>query len=170
MTAAPLIILASARKNSNTEKFIDVVFAGTDHKLIDLLDYAVSPYNYQHKHPAEDTFISVIDEILQHKTIVFATPVYWYSMSGLLKTFLDRTTDLIKVHKDRYKQLKGRSTFLLAVGSDATLPDGFDIPFQLTSKYFGMAYQGHIYSPSSVIKTFDRTELQLFTDKIQSVK
>jgi len=170
MASTPLVIVASARKNSNTKKFVDTVFTGIDHNVIDLLDFKVTPYDYLHTYPEDDSFLKIIEEILLHKTIVFATPVYWYSHSGTLKIFLDRFTDLLKVHKDHYKKLKGKSVFLLAVGSDATLPDGFEIPFKLTSKYFGMRFGGCIYSPSSVMRTFSRQEIQVFTDQITEAK
>lgn len=44
--------------------------------------------------------------------IVFATPVYWYAMSGRMKIFFDRFTDLLYTHKSIGKNLKGKKLFI----------------------------------------------------------
>lgn len=67
--------------------------------------------------------------MLHDDKIIFATPVYWYSMSGLMKTFFDRLTDLVTIQKSVGRKLKGKETFLFAVGTDDLLPAGFTIPF-----------------------------------------
>ena len=145
MPNKPLIILGSSRKKSDTKKFLDVVIADIDHTLIDLLDYPVSGYDYSHNYPANDSYPKIITEVLNHNTIVFATPVYWYSMSALMKTFFDRFSDLVTYKKEIGRLLKGKSTLLLAVGADLELPHGFESPFKLTSAYLDMQFLGSIY-------------------------
>ena len=145
MENIPVILLASARKDSDTKKFIEKVFSNTEYKVIDLLDFTVLPYDYSHQYSEKDEFFKIIEELMQHETIVFATPVYWYSMSGLMKTFFDRLTDLVTIKKTSGRDLKDKSTFLVAVGTDKELPVGFDKPFELTSWYLHMLYLGHIY-------------------------
>ena len=161
-------MLASARKESDTKKFVNVVFADIDHKLTDLSDFEIAPYNYLNKYPGNDNFLKVIAEILNHRIIVFATPVYWYAMSGLMKTFFDRLNDLVTSQKPLGRKLKGKVIFLLAVGSDEELPIGFEIPFQSTAQYFHMAYGGSIYQ--STKKSTSQSELasrvRQFIDKI----
>jgi len=106
---------------------------------------------------------------LQHRVVVFATPVYWYAMSGILKTFFDRLTDLVTVQKYSGRKLEGKSVFVLTVGSDEKLPDGFEIPFELTSQYFDMDYKGCIYH--STQKSISQNEIEdiinLFKNKIE---
>lgn len=145
MKDRPLVILASARKQSDTRHFINKVFANNDYQLIDLLDFHISPYDYSNSYPDTDNFSKVINELLQHQVIVFATPVYWYAMSGLMKTFIDRFTDLVTIKKQLGRQLQGKLIFLLTVGTDPRLPNGFEIPFKLTSDYLNMTYQDCIY-------------------------
>jgi len=145
MKNIPVILLASARKDSDTKKFIEKVFSNTEYKVIDLLDFTVLPYDYSHQYSEKDEFFKIIEELMQHETIVFATPVYWYSMSGLMKTFFDRLTDLVTIKKEYGRQLKDKSTFLIVVGTDKGLPVGFDKPFELSSRYLKMSYQGSIY-------------------------
>ena len=145
MKKIPVIILASARKDSDTRKFLEKLFKNTEYKIIDLLDFTVLPYDYDHKYSSDDEFFKIIEEIMLHDVIVFATPVYWYSMSGLMKTFFDRLTDLVTIKKEYGRQLKDKSTFLVVVGTDKVLPGGFDKPFELSSRYLKMSYQGSIY-------------------------
>lgn len=145
MSEKPLVILASARKLGDTRNFLNKVFAAYEYELIDLLDVHISPYNYSNGYSDADEFLKVIDVLLKHRIVVFATPVYWYAMSGLMKTFFDRFTDLVTSKKYLGKQLHGKYTFLLAVGADEELPAGFEAPFKLTSGYLNMNYQGSIY-------------------------
>ena len=153
MTLKPIILLASARKDSDTKGFLDKVFKNTDHKIIDLLDFSILHYDYNHQYSAEDEFFKIIEEeVLPHQSIVFATPVYWYTMSGLMKIFFDRLTDLVTIKKQLGRQLKGKSTFLLAVGTDEEMPAGFETPFKLTSVYLNMSYEGCIYHSTKTSK------------------
>jgi multimeric flavodoxin WrbA len=61
--------------------------------------------------------------MIEHDAIVFATPVYWYAMSGLMKVLFDRFTDLVTVRKDLGRRLRGRRVFLIACGTDPDLPN-----------------------------------------------
>ena len=110
-----------------------------------MLDYTIFPFNYEYLYPAEDQFSDVIDLLLNYNTIVFATPVYWYSMSSVLKTFMDRLTDLVTINKAIGRKLKGKSLKVMAIGTDAELPAGFEVPFKSTAKYFDMIFDGCLY-------------------------
>ena len=144
----PLIILGSARKNGDTRKLVDQVFSDTEYELIDLLDYTIYPYNYKEEYPEDDQFMGVAERMFDHQALVFATPVYWYSMSGQMKIFFDRMTDLIRSKAENRPRFKGRKMFLLAVSASDELPDGFELPFSETADYLDMEYGGAYFSPS----------------------
>ena len=144
----PLIILGSARKNSDTQKLIELVFDDKEYNLIDLLDYSITHYNYGEEYPTTDEFLTIIEQMLNHDTIVFATPVYWYSMSSYMKVFFDRLTDIVSSQKHLGRKLKGKQVTLLAVSNSDTLPKGFEVPFSDTAKYLDMEYLGCFFSPS----------------------
>jgi len=143
----PIIILASNRRESNTEKLLTKLFADNTYRLINLLDYHIQPYSYSGTYHADDSFNDIVSVMLQYDDIIFATPVYWYAMSGLLKTFMDRLTDIVTIQKAIGKQMQGKTLFVIAVGSDPHLPQGFEVPFLLTARYFGMVYKGCTYKP-----------------------
>lgn len=145
MNENPLIILGSARQQSDTKVYVDFLFNEVNYTIADLLNFNISSFNYSGNYPDNDEFDNLMEKILDYKTIVFATPVYWYSMSGLMKNLFDRLTDIVTVKKEIGRKLSGKSIFLIAVGTDEILPDGFEIPFSLTAKYFDMFYKGNVY-------------------------
>lgn len=151
MPSKSLIILASARKSSDTATFVKSLFDDDSVTVVDLLDYNISPYRYDGQYPEDDNFLEVIERMLVHNRIVFATPVYWYAMSGSMKTFFDRFTDIVTIRKEIGRQLNGKQTFLIAVGADDALPVGFEEPFRLTSLYLGMEFIASLYCKTSEI-------------------
>lgn len=144
-TTLPLVLLASARPASNTAAFVRQVFAEVAYELVDLRELPLYPYSYLGHYPADDAFPALAQQLGQHATIVLATPVYWYAMSGILKNFFDRLTDLITIAKPLGRQLRGKRLVVLAVGADAALPPGFAEPFRLTASYLNMNFGGIFY-------------------------
>lgn len=138
-------ILGSARGESDTQALLEAMLAGRPATRIDLRDLEIQQYEYAGV-MARDGFGTVVDALTAHTRIVFATPVYWYAMSGRMKVLFDRFSDLVTVQKDLGRQLKGRTVFVLACGSDARLPDGFEVPFMETAAYLDMTYGGVFYA------------------------
>lgn len=139
-----LVILGSARSESNTFKAIEKHLPFSQYTLIDLLKYEVLPYSYDGYGP-EDDFLKIVQIMIESDVIVFATPVYWYAMSGSMKKFFDRFSDLITGQKLFGRALAGKETWLFASGSDEVLPVGFEVPFKRTSEYFDMNYKQALY-------------------------
>lgn len=120
-----------------------------EYELIELHSKNIYHYEYQTELKQNDDFQSIALKMLEADSIVFATPVYWYAMSGRLKVFFDRLTDLLYAHKAICKKLKGKSAYLIATGSDSELPEGFEIPFRRTSEYFEMNFKKSFYLKSN---------------------
>jgi multimeric flavodoxin WrbA len=141
-----IVLVGTARNDSNTLKAVRELSLFKDAEVIQLHELTVDPYCYDHRESRDsDDFLKIVHRLIAADTIVFATPVYWYAMSGTMKTFFDRLTDLITTSKSLGRSLAGKLTFLLATGSDADLPEGFEVPFKRTSEYFGMSYKGSYY-------------------------
>lgn len=157
-TGKILLILGSSRKDGDTRRFANSVFKNIEHRCIDLLDLKISYYDYSHAYPGDDQFALLTQAVLSHEKIVFATPVYWYAMSGLMKTVFDRITDLVTYQKETGRQLKGKKVYLLAMGADPQLPPGFEVPFRLTAKYLDMHYKGSVYCSEEILPMTDETE------------
>ena len=162
MTTETIILLGSARKDSHTRTLLRNVFNGIPHDLVDLLDFEIAPFDYNAKYPASDQFQELADRMVSAKNIIFATPVYWYSMSGILKNFMDRFTDLITVEKQKGRALSGKNMYLFSVGADQFHPDGFEVPFRETARYLGMKYHEGVYI-SSRAENFEAVQLAVDT-------
>jgi GrpB-like predicted nucleotidyltransferase (UPF0157 family) len=140
-----LAILGAAEGGKNTLDYIESLFANNDLEVIDLNTMEVESYKY--KAPDEqDDFISIIEKFIDADRVVFATPVYWYAMSGIMKDFIDRFSDLLGGnHKELGEKLYGKKIDLLSTGSDLEIPNGFSVPFNLTAVYFGMDFMSVYY-------------------------
>jgi multimeric flavodoxin WrbA len=140
-----LVILGSARRESDTKKFARSVFARKECVFLDLCDYAIEEYKYDGNYSAADQFAEVMSAILSHDIIVFCTPVYWYAMSARMKILFDRFTDCLTIDKEKGRKLRGRKVAMLSVGTDLEIPEGFEIPFSRTADYLGMKYVAGAY-------------------------
>ncbi|VAX38270.1 hypothetical protein MNBD_UNCLBAC01-2044 [hydrothermal vent metagenome] len=138
------IILGTSRKNGNTSQLVDVFLQNTKADVFNLSDFIMSPFDYEHNNLSDD-FLSLIDKVLNYEYIIFATPVYWYSMSAQMKIFFDRMSDLVMIEKERGRKLRGKFCALIATGYDNVPAECFEKPFVLSADYFGMLYKGMLY-------------------------
>jgi hypothetical protein len=141
-------ILGSARGESHTQELLELVVAGRPATRIDLRDLDIRQYEYDSAMERDD-FGKVVNAMIGHARIVFATPVYWYAMSGRMKVCFDRFTDLVTVRQDLGRQLNGRTMFVLACGSEKMMPPGFEVPFRESSRYLHMTYGGAFYAQTA---------------------
>jgi multimeric flavodoxin WrbA len=141
-----LIILGSSRKDGNTKKVVDKLKSLSDFEILCLNDYKIGYYDYNHKN-RDDDFVKLIRRILdQYDTFIFATPVYWYSMSGIMKVFFDRITDLLDCEKELGRKLRNKNMAVLTSSIGDNLGEHFWIPFTKTAEYLGMNYIGNIHT------------------------
>lgn len=135
-----LIIFGSARADGDTSKVTRALAAELEATVVDLLDYHVAAYSYEGTYPEADNFISLLEEALAYDHLVLASPVYWYTMSAQLKTFLDRFTDLLTTHKYLGRQLRGKQLSVLSCANDGQVNDSFYDAFRLSAAYLDMRY------------------------------
>ncbi len=140
-----LIIFGSSRSHGDTRKVADAFAKLTGADLIDLNDYNISYFDYEHRNQHDD-FLVVFQKLLQYDQIIFATPVYWYTMSAVMKTFFDRISDVLKIRKDLGRQLRGKRMMVISSSSDNKEYPGFDLPFSRSAEYLGMHYDGYMHA------------------------
>ncbi len=120
-----IIVFGSSRSNGRTLEAIKMI---TDDALIvDLNTLKISPYDYEHRN-IDDDYLPLMKKVVEHDLIILATPVYWYSMSAQMKTFIDRLNDLLEVGKDIGRKLRGKRLFVIA-SLGTSMPKGFEEPF-----------------------------------------
>jgi hypothetical protein len=139
-----VVILGSSRGDGNTARAVRLALP--DAQTCDLSGQSVAPYDYGGVYPDGDRFIAIAESMTRAADIVLATPVYWYTMSGQMKLFLDRWSDLITTRKDMGRALAGRRLWLLATSPEAEWPAGFEAPFRLTAEYMHMRYAGGVHA------------------------
>lgn len=140
-----IIIQGSARSDGNTSKIVRVISGHFNADIIDLNTKIINPYHYEHIH-MDDDFLPIIKKVVNYDLIVFATPVYWYSMSGLMKNFFDRISDCLKIEKETGRLLRGKKVIAVSCGSDSNETEGFFVPFKESAHYLGMEYLGDLHT------------------------
>ena len=166
-------MLASSRSDGNTRLALDILREGYESEFVDLLQKRVATYDYNYGN-RDDDFLPLARLLNQHDPIVFATPIYWYTMSAQLKVFLDRATDLLRYREEReYGKLGhglvGRKVFLLSTGAEEEIPPAFEEPFRLTFEYLEMQWCGNLYVPfleDAIVSDFERARIREFAQRI----
>lgn len=162
-----VIIQGSSRSNGNTNKIVSFVQKETGFDLIDLKSKQIKGFDYHFKN-MDDDFLPLMKEIVhKYQVIIFATPVYWYAMSGMMKNFFDRITDCLKIEKETGKKLRGKSMGMISCGSDSDLKKGFEMPFVESAHYLGMNYIGsiHTWLENEIISESLKKELHAFIEE-----
>lgn len=165
-----VVVLGSSRSFGNTRQVIDAFGSiEKDIDIIDLNNYDIGYFDYEFKN-ANDDFFPLMEKVLAYDTIVFATPIYWYTMSAQLKTFFDRISDLLKgENKPVGRKFRGKAMAVISCGSDDTIFDGFIMPFKESADYLGMHYKGHAHTwvaENSVIPKEVKDRLQSLANTI----
>jgi multimeric flavodoxin WrbA len=141
-----VIIQGSSRNDGNTKKIVEQVRDKSGFDLIELSDKNIGPFDYDFAN-SDDDFLPLMRHIVEHyDLIIFATPVYWYSMSGILKNFFDRITDCLQLEKETGRQLRGKMMAMISCGSDVHLDEAFKTPFKSSADYLGMHYLGDVHT------------------------
>lgn len=116
-------------------------------KFQDLNELVIMPYDYEHEN-RDDDFLGFMKHVVDsYDTIILASPVYWYSMSGIMKNFLDRFTDLLTIKKEMGRQLRGKSLLTVSVSKSDDCPEEYPMPFKRSAEYLGMNWKGYAHFP-----------------------
>lgn len=139
----PIIIFGSSRSDGDTLQAIKTVIRDQPIPIVDLRDLNIAYYDYNYAN-AKDDFIPLAEKMVCHNPIVLATPVYWYTMSATMKTFIDRWSDLLDIRKDIGRRLTNKELYVItSYGTD--MPRGFEDAFSQTCDYLDMQYKGCYY-------------------------
>jgi len=146
MNKNKLILQASSNAKGNTYKIVTYLNQDNQFDIIDLSTKNIGHFNYNFEN-ANDDFLPLMEEIIEkYDTIVFATPVYWYSMSGILKVFFDRLSDLLHYKKELGRKLRGKKMAMISNSGENDRRDSFEMPFIESAKYLGMEYLGDTHA------------------------
>ena len=160
-----VIISGSSRNDGDTKTLTNELVKKSNWDSIDLNDYNIGYYDYMYQNRNDD-YIKLMQKIIKkYDTLVFATPVYWYSMSGIMKVFFDRITDLLEIEKDLGRKLRGKNMAAISCSIGNNLGDIFWLPFSETANYLGMEYLGNLHT---ITGKKNDLELENFINQIES--
>lgn len=123
MSKRVLILTTSARRGGNSDKLAEAFEkgakeAGNTVTVIRVADKHIEPCRgclscqQTYRCSIHDDMKAIIEAMMASDVICFTTPIYFYEMSGLLKTLLDRTNP---VYPQDYPF---RDIYLLAAAAD----------------------------------------------------
>lgn len=159
METKTVIIVGSSRTAGNTNRIAREIASKFGFDLINLSDYSYSYYDYESNN-LDDDFLPLIRKIISnYDTLIFATPVYWYSMSGVMKVFFDRFSDLIRIEKETGRKFRGKKMAVLSNSHDSVIEDEFYIPFKKSAAYLGMEYIGQQHFNADLKNKITKEEL-----------
>lgn len=162
--------MGSARSDGATRILADYIIGIKGCDLVDLRKKKIGYFDYDFNH-SQDEFMSLVTSIIEkYDTIIFATPVYFYAMSAIMKNFFDRLGDLIYKHKELGRRLRGKSMAMISCGAGNYLQEGFQMPFRETARYLGMNYLGDVHGwlEQNEIPEEVKRSLEEFLDQLSS--
>lgn len=117
-----LIISASPRRNGNSDILCDRFAQGAKENghHVEKVFIASKNIGYcrgcgvcnsTHKCVQKDDMAEILDKMVNADVIVLATPVYFYTMDGQMKTFIDRTVP-------RYTEIKNKDFYFIMTAAD----------------------------------------------------
>jgi multimeric flavodoxin WrbA len=138
-----IALFASSRRHGNTGQLIDRIAHEIGIEVVDLAEKRISPYDYEHRNRADD-FEPLMKRVLAFDQILFATPVYWYSVSPPMKVFLDRISDFLDLPDllDDGRRLRGKRAYVACTSIYDEAPASFVGAFADTFNYLGMRFEG----------------------------
>lgn len=147
-----LVLQGSSRENGNTEQLSQLVLQGIPHTQIHLREKNIRAIHDQRHDPegftaVDDDYDAIVEAVLEHDVIVFATPIYWYGMSGFMKDFVDRWSQSLRDKRYSFKQaLAQKQAFVITTGGDDPRVKGLPLiqQFQYIFGFVGMPFAGYI--------------------------
>ncbi|MDA0149781.1 flavodoxin family protein [Vibrio sp. LaRot3] len=162
-----IILFSSANKQGNTAQAIAALEVDHAVDLIDIDQLSISPFNYQSDYPNDD-FYPLVEKILNAQNIVFASPVYWHSVTAPMKALIDRMTELLEVpeFKPKARALASKRAFVLASSASPELCPIFSGFFERLFAYFNMEFGGALHAASRDGFYVDPQQLAQFSAKL----
>jgi multimeric flavodoxin WrbA len=141
-----LFINSSPNPHGNTARLAAALLEGKEYETLNLAEHRI--YGYGQQFP-DDQFMEVIDKIRAAKTIVIGSPLYWHNLSGLLRSFLDRTYGPFE-----QGEFRGREMYAIVQGAapEKWMLDACEYTLSRFAGICGFDYKGMVTSVSEAKK------------------
>ena len=140
-----IILFASSRRNGNTGKLTDRIASALGVEVVDLGKKEISAFDYEHKNRKDD-FEPLMEKILDFEKVIFASPIYWYSVAPSMKIFIDRISDYLDLPDllEDGRKLRGKRGYVICTSASDQPDEPFVNAFKETFTYLGMEFGGYI--------------------------
>jgi len=149
--------VGSPRKGGNTDALVEQVLAGAtdagyETEKVYLVDYDLTPIDPVYGEDTnwtdsrQDAADQLIDRMVAADAVVLGTPVYWFSVSGLLKLFIDRWS-LYQRGDERLRDLTAGKKLVVVVAmadSNASYLEAVLAPLRYAAKWLKMQWAGEV--------------------------
>ncbi|QKS72940.1 NAD(P)H-dependent oxidoreductase [Paenalkalicoccus suaedae] len=131
-----LVLLGSTRNASNSTLLAARLTQGVPHTTARLTDYTINPIvDQRHDEggftPVDDDFKELARHMINHDRIIFATPLYWYGMSGPMKNFVDRWSQYLRDTSMPFKaSLAEKEAYVIITGGPHSKSKGLPLVTQ----------------------------------------
>ncbi len=139
------VVQCSSRSTGDTNMLSQYILDNNNIRFLDLNSKQIAQYRYDDANLGDDFLPTISELISESDVMIFLTPIYWYSMSGLMKTFFDRISELLKDEKSLGRQLRGKHLGYMSMSNDREIDYDFDMPIRKSASYLGMHYRGYLH-------------------------
>lgn len=127
MNKKVLILSSSPRRHGNSDLLCDQFAAGAQHsghqaekiflkdKTINYCTGCGTCFERVKPCPQKDDMAEILEKMVGADVIVMATPVYFYTMCGQMKTMIDRTCA-------RYTEISNKDFYFIVTAADNNIP------------------------------------------------
>jgi multimeric flavodoxin WrbA len=151
------VLSGSSRPNGNTEALALLAVEKHTYKLFDLNAYHIDPINdLRHEpdgfQPVDDDYEELIKELLEYDVWVYATPIYWYGMSGVMKNFVDRWSQFLRDPQLQFKEkMSQKKAYVVTCGGDQAKIKSLPLimQFKYIFDFVGTEFGGYVIGQAS---------------------
>jgi multimeric flavodoxin WrbA len=159
-------LFSSSRRHGNTGQFMDCIASKLGIEVIDLGALHLTPYDYDHRNRSDD-LEPLMERVLTHEQVIFATPIYWYAVSPAMKIFLDRLSDFLELPDllAKGRRLRGKNAFIVCTSICDEPSPAFMSSFRETFDYLGMHFGGvaHVNCQDGYSRDIHEVEASAFS-------
>ncbi|TLS35333.1 flavodoxin family protein [Pseudalkalibacillus caeni] len=147
-----LTLLGSTRKNGNSEFLAKKIVEGTDHTIVSIAETHIEPitdkrHTEEGFSPVGDDYEELVELMQTHDIFLFATPLYWYGMSGPMKNFFDRWSQYMRDERFNLKEeFKKKKAYVVITGGKDAKIKGLPLvqQFSYVFDFVGMEFEDYI--------------------------
>ena len=147
-----LVLYGSTRRGGNSDQLAGRLVAGLPRTEVYLSEKQIKPivdqrHDPQGFTPVDDDYDAIVQQVLEHDVLLFATPLYWYGMSAPMKLFVDRWSQSLRDKRYDFKAaLRQKRAFVVVTGGDNPRIKGLPLIQQFTYifDFVGMPFAGYV--------------------------